>query len=315
MAGSQVAVSGMSFADRLGEVLRRSLPRLGPEARKQIEAILSPESLLIIAAVLSAWVVSHAFGLGEVIDAILLAVGAIALGWAFFEGIDHLYEFAKGTYFAASSADLDRAAEHFAKAVSILGVQAVLAVLFKGGKAPKTGRGGRMSGGTGPRGPGVRYKPKVTQDPTLPAGHGSTSAWGDIRVSTQGSATDRALVLLHEQVHQFLTPKLYFLRNYRVSNMSQSYVRSSLWRYIEEALAETIAQVGVNGFKNFFQGIKFPLGNGYAHLTRGGGYNPAFGGSGVLVEAAGLLYQGVVSGISFHLYFQPNQPAAYPAEQ
>lgn len=85
MPAAQASVGVMSFEDRIGEVMRRSLPRLGPEARAQVEAILSRESLLIIAGVLTAWVVSHAFGLGEIIDAILLAVGALALGWSIFE--------------------------------------------------------------------------------------------------------------------------------------------------------------------------------------------------------------------------------------
>jgi hypothetical protein len=107
-------------------------------------------------------------------------------------------------------------------------------------------------------------------------------------------------------VHQFLAPKLYVLREYRVSNRASSYMRSSLWRYIEEALAETVAQVGVHGIRQFFTGIKFPVQNGYMYLTKGGGYSPHFTGSGAVTEAAGLLYNGTVSGIAFELRFQPN---------
>ena len=101
-------------------------------------------------------------------------------------------------------------------------------------------------------------------------------------------------------------PKLYILREYRASNRASSYMRSSLWRYIEEALAETIAQVGVNGFRQFFTGIRFPIQNGYMYLTRGGGYSSSFAGSGAIPEAASLIYNGTVAGIAFELRFQAN---------
>lgn len=226
-----------------------------------------------------------------------------------FRGDYYLYDFASKTYRAKSSADLDVAADYFAKAVSILGIQAVLAVLFKGAKAPRTGKGAPLPvGNPPPRTPGARYKPKAVQDPAVRAGNGWTSFWGDITVSTAGSATDRALVLIHEKVHQFLAPKLYILRSYRVQNRANSYVRSSLWRYLEEALAETVAQVGVNGFSQFFKGIRFPVENGYMFLFRGGGYDAAFRGSGLVAEGAALLYNGSVLGIAFELWFR-NSPA------
>jgi hypothetical protein len=39
---------------------------------------------------------------------------------------------------------------------------------------------------------------------------------GRYQISALGSATDKSLALYHGQVHQFLVPKLYFLRNIRV---------------------------------------------------------------------------------------------------
>lgn len=298
-------VPSMPFQDRLGESLRRSLPKLGPEVRQQVQSLLEPEALLIMASVLLAWVVAHAFAVGEIIDLVLVGAGLFAVGWSVFVGIDHLYDFAATTYRARTESDLEIAGDHFAKAVGILGIQAVLAVIFRGAKAPRTSKGGRLNPGAAPpKTPGSSYKPKIKADPGLPAGQGSTSFWGDIKVSTAGSATDRALVLLHEKVHQVLTPKLYLLRNYRVSTRAASYIRSSLWRYLEEALAETVAQVGVNGFSKFFRGIRFPIENGYLHLMRSGGFHPSFGGQGLVKEAAGLLYVGVVVGIPFEVRFE-----------
>ena len=100
-------VAVLSFEQRLGETLTRTLPKLGPETRAQLAAIITPESLAIIATVLVAWVVSHAFGVGEAIDIILLATGVLAIGMAVFSGLDHLYKFASGTYAARTDRDLD----------------------------------------------------------------------------------------------------------------------------------------------------------------------------------------------------------------
>jgi len=73
-------------------------------------------------------------------------------------------------------------------------------------------------------------------------------------------------------------------------------------------LAETIAQVGVLGFKQFFTGIRFPVQNGYMYLLRGGGFAKSFGGAGLVPEAAALIKTGVVAGIPFELRFMPGPP-------
>jgi hypothetical protein len=261
--------------------------------------------------VLVAWVASHAFGIGEVIDIIVAVIGVASIGWAVFNGIDHLYQFATGVYSGRTDADFELAADHLAKAIGILGIQAVLAVLFRGARAPRTGKGGRVYiGQAPPRTAGLRYTPAIVEDTTLPAGYGTTSFYGDIKISTRGTATDRALARLHEKVHQFLAPKLYVLREYRANTRAMSYVRSSLYRYVEEALAETVAQVGVNGFRQFFTGIRFPVGNGYMYLTRPGGFDPDLAGVGLVPEAAALIYTGVVSGIAVELRFVAQPPPA-----
>ena len=47
------------------------------------------------------------------------------------------------------------------------------------------------------------YKPKITKTAKLKAGTGSTSAYGDVKVSTNGSPEDQALVLYYEHVGYF----------------------------------------------------------------------------------------------------------------
>jgi hypothetical protein len=293
-------VAGMSFADRLGEVFKRAGPKLGPDVAAELSALLNKQSLEIIAGVLVVWVVGHAFGYGEAIDLIVGVVGLFSIGLSVFTGLDEFYLFAKGTYSASAAGDLDEAARHFADAITILGIQAVLALLFKG----RPRGGGRTAVPAGPVNPGLRYRPKMTGDPALPAGQGSTSFWGDIKVSTAGSANDRAVVLLHERVHQFLAPKFFKLRQFRVENRISSYFRSSLYRYIEEAMAESVAQVGVNGFAKLFVGIRFPVTNGYVYLTRSGGYSRVMAGRGLVQEGSSLLATATVNSMAFQIWFK-----------
>jgi hypothetical protein len=285
------SITHWTFAQKLEEALKRSLPKLGPEARAQVSALLTKETLAVMAGVLVAWVLSHAVGIGEVIDIVIVAVGAIGLGWTVFQGVDELYEFAMGTYRASTTRDLDTAAEHFARAVSILGIQAVLAVLLRG--APKTYRGGiKATGPTTAAGRAYRATLRWTKYEQgvgrLAAGEGWTTSWGDIVISSRGSAKTRQLVMLHERIHQILTPKLYPLRNFRIANRNASYRYSSLSRYLEEGLAETYAQLKVNGITEGVAAIRFPVHQNYVYLLRRGGYSPSMAGQGIIPELLGL---------------------------
>lgn len=95
MAGPPVP---RDFEDRLGLVVQRAQPLLGPEARQQLAAVANPGSLAIMAAVLVAWVASHAIGVGLIADVVLGVVGVATIGLAVFSGIDHLWDFATITY-------------------------------------------------------------------------------------------------------------------------------------------------------------------------------------------------------------------------
>ena len=81
---------------------------------------------------------------------VIVNVGVAAIGFSIFTWLDYLNDFAIGVFRANSERDLDRAADDFAKAVSIPGIQAVLAVFFRVAKAPQTGKGGRLSIGKAP---------------------------------------------------------------------------------------------------------------------------------------------------------------------
>lgn len=250
-----------------------------------------------------AWLASHAVGIGFVLDAILLGAGALAIGLAVFSGIDELIQFGTVAIGARSNQDMDRAATHFATAVSILGVQAVVALLLR--RAPQTFRGGRPWVGSPPANPGFVLRPGLRGVKSMAAGKGETSWWGEITISRLGTSTDRQLAALHESVHRALTPRLNILRNLRVDWRAASYSRSSLYRYLEEAMAESFAQVSVNGVRDLFTGIVFPVRGGYVML-----FNKQVNrGYGVVPEITGL-YLGVVNikGWGWDAYYAPVQP-------
>jgi hypothetical protein len=304
------SIAAWSFPRKLEEVLRRSLPMLAPEARSQLSALISPETIATMAAVLVAWVLSHAVGIGEVVDIVIVALGAVAIGWSLFQGIDELYEFAMGTYGAGTTRDLDVAAGHFAKAVSIIGIQAVLAVLLRG--SPRSYRGGLRAQGPA-TGVGQTYRPTLRwgkYDPKqgrLPAGEGWTTSKGDIVLSSRGSSTTRQLAMFHEQIHQILTPKLYPLRNFRIANRNASYRYSSLSRFLEEALAESHAQLRVNGFRDGVNAIGFPIHQNYVYLLRREGYRKGWEGQGIIPEALGLGIGAIqIDGVWHDIFFGPS---------
>lgn len=293
-------VARMSFQERLGETISRTLPKVGPDVAAQLRTLIEPASLATMAVVLAAWAVSHAFGVGEAIDIILGVVGVLSVGVAIFSGLDHLTRFALGAYNGRTERDLDTAAEHLAQAIAIIGITAVLAFLFRG--RPIANR--RPVPTRMPTNGGWRYRPSTTVEP-LPRGTlGATDMFGNVRINALATASQQAVARLHEAVHVFLTPKMYFLRRFRISNREGSYFNSSLWRYFEEALAQTIGRVGVEGFSQAFSGIGFPVQNGYVFLVRRGGFNAAMAGKGVFVEGAGLVATGLVQGLAFELWFK-----------
>ncbi len=107
------------------------------------------------------------------------------------------------------------------------------------------------------------YKPSVKGTPDLPKGIGRTDLNGDILYSTRGTRADQALAYHHEKVHSFFSPKLKALQNVRAKDLSES---APLMRYMEEAIAESYSQAKVNGVKNFAEGLKFPIKQGYVEL-------------------------------------------------
>jgi hypothetical protein len=246
----------------------------------QLDAFLTRENLEMLAGTIAIWAGSHFFGVGEIADVALLLVGAFTIGWSITRVASDLFDFGTGIVRARSDQDLDRAAACFASAVVAGGVTAVLALLLRRSAAKLEARGPGLSRMIRPREPGLLEvepepegngllrKPTVTGDPSLPAGQGATSAYGDVRYSTAGTATEQQLARLHELVHSFLSPRLALFRTFRARLAVSAYTRSAILRYLEESLAESFAQIRVNGLAHLLTGIRFPISNGYLTLQQ-----------------------------------------------
>lgn len=261
----------LSAQEKIAEALRRSLPMMPAETRHQVEALLSPESLAIVAATLIVWAGSHLVGIGEIVDIVLLVAGFAVLGLSVFSGAQELYLFATTSIDARSGADLDRAARHFALAVNILGVSVVSAVLLRGSSRSVAARGRpqvRPMPNVGPPPPGGA-RPRITRPYSLPSGAlGETDWWGNIAVIRNQSLAEQRLTLYHEWVHSVLSPRIGPMRQLRAQLRASGYWRSTFLKYLEEAMAESYAQLRVRGLQGLVIGIRFPLQGGYVTVSQ-----------------------------------------------
>jgi hypothetical protein len=131
-----VSVADWPLTQRFEKVLRLAT---------QFRAMLTPENIAIAVGTLAVWAVSQAFGVGEVVDAILLVVGAAFIGLGIFKAGEDLGDCLVSTLHAQGLPDLERAADYLAQAVVILGVTSFFALLAK--VAGKFARGGGAAGG------------------------------------------------------------------------------------------------------------------------------------------------------------------------
>lgn len=241
-------------------------------------------SLGILAGTLVVWAYSHAIGVGEAVDVLIAITGYLFIGWEAWNAIKHLVAFARLSVGAKTEADLDAAGDHLAQAITIIGVDVV--IVFLTHRSVKAWKG--------------RYRPSVVGKETMYRGTGGTNKYGDIEYSTAGTDADQALALYHETVHSFLSPKLQPLREFRADLRMEGYGRSQLLRYLEEALAETYAQLRVNGIKGIPEAVKFPVESGQ--------YDLSWSGVGKEAAIAGAIYIGViiVGGLTVYVFLSPN---------
>lgn len=160
-------VSEMSNAEKLFEAMKRAGPLLPAETAALLAPMLTQEALAIMSSVTVVWLVSHLFGVGEVVDVILLLAGSAILGTAVVDTAREFVAFVEGAIGGQSEADLDEAARHFAAAVLKGGLTVVMALVLRGGAKSTQDRlrakaaAKASPAATGPRVPGGPVNPRL----------------------------------------------------------------------------------------------------------------------------------------------------------
>lgn len=275
MIGPPKPVTLYSDTEKITEMLWKSLDYMPADVASQIANLFSPASLAIMSATLIGWAVSHFFGVGEIFDCILIGVGFVVLGFSAVKLAELLYGSVKTAYKATTAEEIDAAAKMFAEAVVLAGVTIITALLLRKAvkdvkirPATKINPGLKQADGTPWAGqPPANLDIKYTNK--LKPGTGWTDWYGKIRLSPNGTAVEQNLAYWHEMFHSYLRPKFGPLRELRAGFASSAYNRSRLLKYIEEALAETYAQVKVHGFKmeSFKIGYEFPVAQNYVVVS------------------------------------------------
>ncbi len=132
---------------KFGDVLQRTAPKLPANMRHEFLGLLSPTNIAIMATCLVAWAGSHAFGVGEAIDVLLVGLGMLFVGMAIIDVAKEVGDCVLETSGATEEKDLEAAASHLARAIAIIGVLAFIALFAK--VARGLGRK-RVAGGEAP---------------------------------------------------------------------------------------------------------------------------------------------------------------------
>lgn len=295
------AIVTLPLDARIKLVVTNAAGKLPVAVGRELVKLVEPQALALMAGVLAAWGLAHFVGVGVAADLVLLVVGVAAVGGVALEAGREISGFVAKTMDARNQADIDVAGTHLSRAVSLIGVQAIMAILLKRRPSVLQGQAypvGGFSGG--PRVPGTwRYKPTIRRGPSQEGEMGFTSQWGDIHITSSLPLAEQRATLYHELVHRALTPKLHVLRGLRVTISQNGYANSHLLRYIEEALCETYALLRVNRFsgRSLIGGIKFPIAAQYTTVRALGG------------EVAGLLLGPInVAGMIYNVYYATGWP-------
>ncbi len=222
------------------------------------------------------------FAVSEIAD-VLLLLGVLAMSAMAAQAAELLVKFAIKTYNATTEEELNEAAKYLAEAIAMLGVQIVMALLLE--SAPKVLNEARNNMKT----TATPFTLKTIGEPPITEGKlffepgevsvskhnfpgdtgGFTDQWGRSGITFGRNATPKEIQIakFHEEFHQWMAPKLQpfkWLRQTRAVLRANSYLKSYLLRYIEEALAETTARLRTNGFnvQDILEGFEFPLGDG-----------------------------------------------------
>jgi hypothetical protein len=97
---------------------------------EKLLALTTPEAIALMGSAATLWAAGHFLGISEIVDVALLGLGAYALGSDAIAAGQQLTAFVTVALSAKLYSDLDRAGQHLARFVAIVGVDAAIAVLL-----------------------------------------------------------------------------------------------------------------------------------------------------------------------------------------
>ncbi|HEX8434482.1 restriction endonuclease fold toxin-2 domain-containing protein [Archangium sp.] len=140
-------VEAMEKSEKLCRAFVRALGKLPGETMKEVQGMLSPESLALMGTMTTAWLGTQGIPvLGQTVDAALLTLGVVMAAAQTAAVKDSLWNYVRSAAGARDEAGLDTAATHLARAVAVVGVSVVTFLLMK--KVP-----GKVQKRPGPREP------------------------------------------------------------------------------------------------------------------------------------------------------------------
>ncbi|MFN8672285.1 MAG: polymorphic toxin type 50 domain-containing protein [Candidatus Sericytochromatia bacterium] len=162
VAGTMLGVASPATyrtSEKIMEALKLMPKYLPEELRSKFQEMLTPKNLAILSATLAAYAASHAFGVGEAADAVLLGVGLAFLGNDAIKVGKDFYNFASVAANAKTPADLEKAAKHLADGLSTALIDG--AMVAAGARATR----GRTPAPIGEKPPTVRTRPTTQPRP------------------------------------------------------------------------------------------------------------------------------------------------------
>jgi hypothetical protein len=125
-------VESMERSEKLCRAFIRALGKLPGETMKEVEAMLSPESLALMGTMTAAWVGTQGVPVvGQAVDAALLVVGVAMAAAQTATVKDAVWNYVNLAIDAKNEEGLDKAATHLARAVAVVGVSVVTFILTK----------------------------------------------------------------------------------------------------------------------------------------------------------------------------------------
>ncbi len=172
--------AGWPIQARIAAMLRRVPGQVVPELKAQVAALLDPKSIALLAIFLSALAVAQAYGVGEIVDAILVGLAWWVARWAGLLAVKDIVTSIIEAGTAQSLPAIDEAADRFARALLVLGLVFLSKLISRAGDEENVSEPPKPKANTLPSSvkskPASPDKPPTSSSPFLPKQIGQTEA-------------------------------------------------------------------------------------------------------------------------------------------